>query len=270
MINFLRLLRAFLLRDFYTETSYRFAFLVSLSSVFMGTFTFYFVARLIDERAALLPPEYNGDYFSFVIIGIAFAGYFGIGLRGFAAALRSAQTTGTLEAMLMTPTSISTVIIGSAVWSYVFTTFRVGVYLALGVALGLRLDQANLLGGVVSLLLAIIAFASIGIVAASVIMVIKRGDPVTTLFGSVANLIGGVLFPVEVMPDWLQQLARLLPITYALQAMRRSLLFGAGWRELAPDLAALALFCIILFPLSLLTFRYAVQRARTEGSLTHY
>ena len=52
--------------------------------------------------------------------------------------------------------------------------------------------------------------------------------------------------------------------------MRLALLTGASWSTLAPDLLALLLFCVLLFPLSLVAFRYAVERARQEGSLAHY
>ncbi len=264
-------LLAFLVRDFYTETSYRLGFLVSLGGIFFRVFIFYFLAQLVNESAAPLLDEYNGDYFAFVLIGIAFGGYFSTGLTGFANALRQSQTTGTLEAMMMTPTPVSLLIVGSALWSYTYTTFRVLVYLLIGVLLlDVNLTRANVPAALVSLLLAIIAFANMGIIAASVIMVIKRGDPITALFGNLANLIGGVYYPIEILPDWLQFLARLLPITYGLRAMRLSLLNGASWAELAPDLLALLIFCVVLFPLSLLIFRYAVEQARADGSLAQY
>jgi ABC-2 type transport system permease protein len=262
---------AFLVRDFYTETSYRMGFLVGLTGIVFRVFIFYFLAQLVDSSAVPLLTDYNGDYFAFVLIGIAFGSYFGTGLTGFATALRQAQTTGTLEALLMTPTPVSTIIIGSAAWSYTYTTFRVLVYLLVGVLfLGLNLRGANVLAALVSLVLAIISFASIGIVTAGVIMIIKRGDPVTALFGNAANLIGGVYYPVEILPDWLQTLAKLLPITYALRAMRLALIGGASWQTLAPDLLALGLFCVVLFPVSLVIFRFAVDRARADGSLAQY
>jgi len=264
-------LLAFLIRDFHTETSYRFGFLMGISGVFFRVFIFYFLAQLVNSSAAPLLSDYNGDYFAFVLIGIAFGGYFSTGLTGFADALRQAQTTGTLEAMIMTPTPVSLLIVGSAAWSYTYTTFRVLIYLLIGVLLlGLDLGQANVPAALLSLLLAIISFASIGIIAASVIMVIKRGDPITALFGNLANLIGGVYYPIEILPKWLQFFARLLPITYALRAMRLSLLNGASWAELAPDLWALLVFCVVLFPLSLLIFRFAVEQARADGSLAQY
>lgn len=267
----LRLLWSFFERDFHTETSYRTAFLFSLTGIFFSAFTFFFVSKLIGEQASPFLDQYGGDYFSFVIIGLAFGGYFNLGLGGFARALREAQTTGTLEAMMMTPTPVSIIVIGSALWNYAFTTFRVFVYILLGVALlGLRLTGANYLGGLVSLVLSIVAFASIGIIAASIIMIIKRGEPITTLLGATANLLGGVYYPIEILPDWLQVFSRVVPVTYALRAMRLSLLTGASWAELMPDLIVLAGFTIVLFPLSLVSFRWAVERARLDGTLAHY
>ncbi|HSH04910.1 MAG TPA: ABC transporter permease [Anaerolineae bacterium] len=265
------ILRAFLIRDFYIELSYRLSFFFTITSVLFGSFTYFFIAQLIDGQANAFLAPYGGDYFAFVIIGIAFGGYFSVGLNGFTNALRRAQTTGTLEAMMMTPTPVPLIIIGSAVWNYIFTTWRVIVVLIVGILfLNLRFYDANYLAAFVVLILAIIAFASIGILAASIIMVVKRGDPIATLFGTVANLIGGVLYPIEILPTWLQPFSYLLPITYALRAIRLALLTGASWAELQTDIIALIIFCLILFPTSLLTFRYAVNYARADGSLTHY
>jgi ABC-2 type transport system permease protein len=267
----LRLLNAFLIRDFFTEISYRFAFLAGIGGILFRTFIFYFLAQFIGDSAAPYLADYNGDYFAFVLIGLALGGYFGLGLNGFARALREAQTTGTLEALLMTPVPVSLVIVGSAAWSYAYMTFRVMIYLLTGILLlGVSFQGANVLGALLILLLGIIAFASIGILAASLIMVIKRGDPVTALLGNLANLVGGVYYPIEVMPGWLQAVAKLLPISYALHGMRLALLTGANWEKLLPDILTLCLFCVILFPLSILTFRYAVERARLDGSLAQY
>lgn len=267
----MRLFWAFFVRDFQTETSYRVAFLLGFTGVFVTSFLYFFISQLFGNNVNQLLAEYNGDYFAFVIIGVAFGGYFGVGLNGFAQALRQAQTTGTLEAMMMTPASVSAIILGSALWSYAFTTFRVFIYLLLGsLFLGLRLHSANYLGALVCLIISIVTFASVGIIAASVIMVIKRGDPITGLFNAFAILVGGVYYPVHVLPDWLQTISRFLPITYSLHAVRLALLNGATWAELMPDFIILLGFSIVLFPLSLLTFRYAVERARRDGSLAHY
>ena len=266
----LNLFWAFLRRDYLTQLSYRAAFLLSFVGIVFRAITFFFIARFVGDIADPTLASYGVDYFSFVIIGLAFNLYFGLGLNAFAGALREAQTTGTLEAMMMTPTPVPVLIVGSAVWSYAFTTFRVFIYLALGLLLGVDLSRANWPLALFGLVISVIAFASIGIIAASIIMIIKRGDPVTAIIANISALVGGVYYPIEVLPDWLQTVSYLVPITYALRIMRYSLLAGATAVELAPDLLILSGFCVVLFPLSLLLFRRAVDIARRDGSLAQY
>lgn len=264
-------LLAFLLLDFHNEASYRFSFLLTIGGVIFRSLLFFFLSEFIGVIADPFLGDYQGDYFSFVIIGIALGGYFSVGLTGFAQALRQAQVTGTLEATMMTPTPVSLVIVGSALWSYTYTTFRVLIYLLFGALfLSLDLSQANVPGALLILFLSVVAFGSIGIMAASAIMVIKRGDPITGVLANTANLLGGVFYPVAILPAWLQFFSYFLPLTYALRGMRLAMLGGASWAQLAPDILALLAFCVVLFPLSLLLFRYAVERARAEGTLAHY
>jgi ABC-2 type transport system permease protein len=101
-------------------------------------------------------------------------------------------------------------------------------------------------------------------------MIFKRGDPINMLFMSTSELFGGVYFPVAVLPEWLQTVSHLLPITYSLNAMRQPLLQGYSLGELAPEIGALVLFSAVLVPASLLAFRYAVRKAKMEGTLVHY
>lgn len=272
-MNLLRTTMAFLRRDFRMEVSYRFSFALQFFGIFFSVFMFYYLSRLLSQAVNTIPQlePYGGDYFAFVLIGIAFAGYFGVGLSAFASSMRQAQTTGTLEAMLMTPTSISAIILSSSLWTYLMTTVRVLVYLVIGAAfLGLNLGGGNYGAALLTLALTVVTFSSMGIIAASFIMVLKRGDPVTWLFSTLASLLGGVYYPVTVLPGWLQPVTALVPVTYSLRAMRLALLRGAPLAELASDLLALGLFSVILLPLSLIAFRYAVRRARMDGTLTHY
>jgi len=261
---------AFLRRDLSLQLSYRLAFILQFLGLFFNLFIFYFLSLLIGPAAQPYLEPYGGDYFAFVLIGLAFSGYFGVGLRSFADNLREAQTTGTLEAMLLTPTRLSTIILSSALYDYGYVTLQVLIYLTLGGLLfGVQFD-GNAPAALLVLALTIVVMSSLGIVAASFIMVLKRGDPVTWLFNAASVLLGGVYYPVAVMPDWLQALSRLLPITYALNAMRLALLSGASFAELWPDIAALVLFSVILTPFSLLAFRWAVNRAKADGSLAHF
>lgn len=264
---------AFLRRDWQIERSYRAAFVMQFGSVFLTMGVFYFIAMLFGEGAAPYLAQYGGNYFAFVLLGVAFGSYFGVGLSSFASSIREAQTTGTLEAMLTTPTPLGWIIVSSSLWSYALTTFKVLVYLAGGALLASGAFAGgweSYAVGITVLALTVLTFSSLGVLAASFIMVLKRGDPVTWLFSALSTLLGGVYYPPEVLPSWMQTLAALFPVTYALRALRLALLQGAGFAQVAGDLLALTGFSVVLLPVSLWAFGVAVRLARRDGSLTHF
>ena len=229
------------------------------------------MASFVGEAARPALANYGGDYFAFILIGIAFQRYFGVGLNSFTQSLRQGQTTGTLEAMLTSPTSLPKIIFSSSLWQFGLTTFQVLQFLLVGVLfMGVQLGDANYLLGIFIVALTVFVFSSFGILSASFIMIFKRGDPINWIIAASSALLGGVYYPVEVLPDWLERLSWFFPITYALRALRQALLTGAGLDTIWNDLLVLFLFGIILFPLSLLVFRFAVRRAKTDGSLGQY
>ncbi len=122
-------------------------------------------------------------------------------------------------------------------------------------------------GGV--LLASILAFSGLGILSAGHLLLFKRGNPAKWFILGVSSLTGGMLFPVSILPDWLQFLARINPVTYALDALRQALLSGAGIFQILRPLAALLLFAAILLPLSMAAFAWALRRTKLTGTLTH-
>ncbi len=262
---------AFLQRDWRIERSYRLAFLLQLGQMLFSAGVFYFLGELVNGLDLRGLRAYGGDYFAFVLIGLAMRGYFSTALNGFSQSIRTEQTTGTLEAMLTTPARLESLIFGAAGWAYLMTTLQLGLYLGLGAALGrLHLAQANLGAAALTLALSLVTYSSLGVLAASFIMLYKRGNPVTWIFQAVSDFLGGMYYPVEVLPSLLQAAAAFLPVTYSLRAMRLSLLQNAPWSALWPDLGALAGFALLSLPLGAAAFRYAVRRARVEGSLVGY
>jgi ABC-2 type transport system permease protein len=61
-----------------------------------------------------------------------------------------------------------------------------------------------------------------------------------------------------------------IPITHALDAMRMALLEGLSMREVSGKLLILTGFVVVLLPLSLAIFSWALRRARLEGTLSFY
>lgn len=260
----------FIKRGYLLQMSYKFDFFLRMFFMLFNILTYYFIAKMMGDAAAKYLEPYGGDYFSFVLIGMAFSGYLMISLRSFSESVRDEQMMGTMEAMLVTPTSTSSIIALSSLWNFIFASFRVFLYLLIGVFLGVDMTRANVVAALLILILTIICFSSIGILSASFIMVFKKGDPINMLLMGTSELFGGVLFPIEVFPDWLQSISHILPITYSVNGMRHALLQGYSLAELAPDILTLVLFSLALLPLSLFIFDRAVMKVKAEGGLVQY
>jgi len=131
------------------------------------------------------------------------------------------------------------------------------------------LHSANWPAVVLVLLVSLLAFSGLGILSATYLLLFKRGNPAKWLLLGVSSIAGGMLFPVSILPDWLQFFARLNPVTYALNAMRAALLGSVRLRDVLHPLAILLLFAAILLPLSMLTFAAALRRTKSTGTLAH-
>jgi len=266
-----RKLVAFIIRDVRVETSYKFQFVWSFATVFFTVATFYFVAGLVDSnRSPDALGAYRGDYFAFVVIGVAIARYLDAALAGTTTAVRQAMNQGTLEIMFVSPTRPMTILVLSALWQFLFETVRVAFCLLVAGAFGFRLNRPDWWAASLTLLLTVPAFLSLGVLSASFLILLKRGDPLNWFAVSVASLLGGVLFPVNQLPGWLQNVAVLVPLTHALDAFRGALLLGRPVSQMGGSLFPLLLFSVVMLPTAWWVSRFALKQAKMNGALANY
>jgi len=262
---------AFLRRDFIVATGYRLQFVSQFVSILVTTFMFFSLSKLIDQDGSLYLSAYGGDYFSFVLIGIALSDFLFVTVSTFAKEVRQAQMIGTFEAMLVTPTPISTILFSSYLYTFLSSLSRIMLYFVIG---WLFFDfQANpdyLLLFIFTIIVSILPFLGIGLISAAFIIVFKQGSPVTWLVGTFSGLLAGVMYPVAVLPDWVQSVSSIIPLTYGLEAVRMVLLQGATVADISVELTILALFTVVLLGLGLLAVNYSLRIARRDGTLLHY
>jgi ABC-2 type transport system permease protein len=270
MIRALQQIWLFFWRDLSIARTYRTAFALEAFEALFGVATFYYVARFVDSPQLERALPQAGSYFAFSLVGFVFLDYLNAALDTFDRSLEEARDTGTLEHLLVTQTSLPLFVAGSAVYPFAATTLRIAVYLLWGAALfHFPLGNANWLGVFVVLIATLLAFSGLGILSSSYLLLFKRGNPAKWFLLGISSVVGGSLFPVSILPDWLQVVARFNPVTYALDATRAALLGGAGFRELWRPLAMLLLFSVVLLPISMASFAWALRRTKITGTLTH-
>lgn len=266
----LRDLFLFFGRDLRIASTYRSPFLLEAIEALFAAAMFYYVAQFVDSPGLRESLPQGNTYFAYSLVGFVFFDYLNAAIDTFDRSLQEARDAGTLEPMLVTQVSLPVVLTGSALYPFAATTLRIAVYIGWAAMLfGFPLRSANWISVCAVLIATLLAFSGLGIFSASYLLVFKRGNPAKWFVLGVSTIVGGMLFPVSILPSWLQFAARLNPVTYALDAMRAALLDGANLFAIAKPLLILLLFASMLLPASAATFSWALRRTKMTGTLTH-
>ena len=182
---------------------------------------------------------------------------------------------GTLERLLATPVTRGEIVLGYSLGFGLFATIQVLVLLgwtlldvqvpaigpvaAFSVGLAVPVAGSPILAFLVVMLLALGA-VSLGILLSTFARTELQVVQFIPLVIVPQALLSGVLFPVSSMPDILQAVARVLPLTYATDGLRQVVIRGAdlGYGALQVDVLVLAAFVAVFAVLASATIRREV------------
>jgi ABC-2 type transport system permease protein len=268
---FVRIFVATVRREIAELGRFRTVMLVRMLTFALGVVSLYFFSRFVGAAPNQHLNRYGASYLAFGVVGLIAMDLQHVGVSVFAHRVRMAQVMGYLEAQLATPAPAWLVLAGSPLYDFGTAVLRSAAYL-LGAAVffHVRFAQVQPLSILLVSLVVLLAFVGLGMLTGAATLVARRANPVAAVMGGLSLLLSGVLYPVSVLPDWLQSVAALLPLTHALEALRQTLLLGASPRALAPSLVSLGIFALVLTPVGFGLFAAGIRRARVDGSLTHY
>jgi ABC-2 type transport system permease protein len=264
-------LPAFWRRDFLEAWSYRAVFFSDIGGLVLELVTFYFVGKMINPAVL---PEFGGErtsYVEFVSVGIALNIFLTVGFARVAGAIRQEQYKGTLESLLMTPTALATIQLGSVVYDVLYIPVRTTIFLvAVWIIFGVGFDASGLLP-VCAMMLAFIPFAwGLGLVSAASALTFRGAGVGFGIITTVMTLSSGAYFPLDVLPGWLTTIAEANPLAIVIDGGREALLGGVGWSEVSGKVAILAPASVVSLLLGVLAFRAALGRERRRGTLSLY
>jgi ABC-2 type transport system permease protein len=266
--NELRRIQAYAKKEFLIEASYRFALLFWIFGIFTTIATYFFIDRLFGRQITPELAPFGAPYFAYVLVGNAFFAYVGTAIGGLSGRIGAEQSLGTLEVLLGTPTRLWVLILAIAIWNTAYASVEVVLYFLVGgVGFGVDFSQINWASLSAMLGLVILVFNSVGLAEAGCLILFKRGAVGAWVLNGISAVLGGVFFPVTVLPEWLRWVAELNPITHAIRGLQLAIFQGAPVAVVGRELAVLTLFAVLLVPLGLITWRWALRRARVEGSL---
>jgi ABC-2 type transport system permease protein len=201
------------------------------------------------------------SYYDFILPGLVAMGVMNYSISGIAVSLSRFREQRILKRILATPLAPSHFLVAQ-VFAHLLLAL---VQAVLILAVGILLFGGHVYGSIPALLLLVtlanIIFLNIGFAIAGRAANPEAASGVANAVALPMMFLSGVFFPTSTLPDVMQKLVALLPLTPLIEAMRKISIDGAALTECDPQLLALAIWVVVSFALARLNFSFTDRGA---------
>ena len=251
-------------------TSYKLSFLFSFGSLILSVVPIFFISGALQKTMADVIKGQGDQYFAFLVLGLIALNVVSAAVSALPSGLQTATSTGTLEALLATPTSIASLLAGLSGYEVLLSLLRGLVMLVAAGLLGAHVAWPRIGASIPIVVLVVLAHLPIAIVAAAMVLAFLTRGPLPQLVMLASTFLGGVYYPTTVIPGWIESISAFLPLTYGLKALRAVLLEGRSLTAVWRDVSILIGFTVVTLAASAVAFRAALGYARRVGNLAQY
>jgi ABC-2 type transport system permease protein len=253
-------------RDLHVFLSYRTRIVSQvLTSVFSITL-FYYVSKLVHVSGFGSPQR----YFGFVVVGIALVGIM-YSCFSIPELVRQELVAGTFDRLLLSPFGAIRSVIAMTLFPLLYSFVLAALTLGLACVLfGLQLHWSTVPLSVPAMALALLAFLPFGLLFAALTVSIKQGAIGTSWVIALISIVGGLYFPVSLLPHWVQTAAKMQPFTPATDVLRHLLVDSPQSTSIGAALIRLVAFAAVLLPLSILALSSAIRTGQRRGTIIEY
>jgi ABC-2 type transport system permease protein len=200
--------------------------------------------------------EKGSRYIDFVVPGLLGMNIMGGGIWGLGFAIVEARRKNLLKRLVSTPMPRTHYLASFLFSRFVFLILEIAVLVG---SAALFFDvpvRGSLLQLVVVCLVAALAFGGVGLLIASRARTIEGVSGLMNLTMMPMWVLSGVFFSSANFPRAAQPFIQALPLTATINALRATMLQGAGWSAVAPSLAIMGAWLVATFALALRLFRW--------------
>src|SRR5438477_123613 len=237
----------------------------------VNTLAITFIAKQLTAEGIVSGQKAN-DLVLFLLIGTLVWAYLSAILDDISLVITWERWEGTIEHTLMAPVPRVSHLIGTAVFGVLHALVRTTLIMVVALPFfSVDLSHANWPAAAVVIVVGSFALIGLGILAGVLpLLYPERGEQLSFMVQSVVLLVSGVYYSVDTLPGWLQVISRLSPATYLLHGIRKTLIDGVGVHEVAADVVVMAVFAVVLTPLSIAVFGAAERWAKKTGRLKRH
>ncbi len=210
------------------------------------------------ETQGIVPGSSN--YFEFVAPGIMAMTVMMSVMTGLPGAISQEKEVGTMDGMMVAPINRLSIILGKTLAQTARGLLQGVILMVLAIVLFGVTIQGNILLVFGLLLLGVFSFVGLGIVMTSFTSDQQTATMLMTTLMFPMMFLSGVFFPIQQMPWYMQDVSKVLPLTYATEALRKVVVLGAAIPDITTDLTILIAFGIVMTAIAVPVFRRAMTR----------
>jgi len=186
------------------------------------------------------------DYQTFIFPGIIGFILLVTSIRSGISVLRDREM-GFLRVLLIAPVSRVEIVLGKILGGTLESLIQFVLLMALGFVVGVKVSPVVFLTAFGVAAISAATFVALGILIAVRFKHMESFTPMMSILILPMFFLSGALFPVFVLPDWMQALAAVNPLTYAVDALRGLLIEWPQANSLAHNLGRLLGFFVLFF-----------------------
>jgi ABC-2 type transport system permease protein len=200
------------------------------------------------------------SYFDFMAPGLMAMTVMMSVMTGLPAAISHEREVGTLDGMMVAPINRLAIILGKTLAQTARGLLQGILILMLAVVLFGVTIHGNILLIFALLLLGVFSFVGLGVVITSFAKDQETAMMVMMTLMFPMMFLSGVFFPIQQMPWYMQDISKVLPLTYLATALRKVMVSGAWVSMITTELAVLIGFGVVMTTIAVPVFKRAMTR----------
>src|SRR5205823_7361508 len=160
-----------------------------------------------------------------------------------------------LKSVMVAPVGRITIFVGKTLGGMTTSLVEVAILLAIGAAIGIHFNALSLVQTIAIVLLLSFSITSLGLTIGSYLESLEGFQLIVSFVVFPLFFLSGALFPLNNIPLWLSILTTIDPATYAVDALRSTMLGIAGENPFLADTGILFMFVMGIGTIGMLSFR---------------
>jgi ABC-2 type transport system permease protein len=210
------------------------------------------------ETQGVVPGKPN--YFQFMAPGLMAMVIMMAAMTGLAGSISREREVGTLDGILSAPISRLSIVLGKSFAQVVRGLLQAVLTLILAVVLFGVVIQGSL--GLLALLLVltVFSFIGIGIVISAIASQQETAMTIMMTLTFPMLFLSGALFPIQQMPAVMQWISKAIPLTYAVEALRKCIVLGTSITGMMPEVWVMLGFGVVFTAVAIPVFSRVITR----------